>query len=112
MRRILFALTIALWSSTAAVAKPVYLSCPTSDPDWPGALQIMVDEDRGSVMISGRLNSGESPNPVFSQDSVEFGFAGSRFVLSRINLSLITTSDFVHKYRTSCKLGKPVNRAF
>ena len=112
MRRIFFALTIALCSSTAAVAKPIYLSCPTADPDWPPPLQIMVDEDRGSVMISGRLNSGESPNPVFSQDSVEFGFAGSRFFLSRVNLSLITTSDYAHKYKTICKIGTTVKRAF
>jgi hypothetical protein len=112
MRRMLFALTIVLCSSTGAVAKPVYLSCPSNDPDWPSPLQIMVDEDRTTVMISNRANSGESPNPVFSEDSVVFGFAGSRFFLSRVNLSLITTSDYVHKYRSICKLGKATNRAF
>jgi hypothetical protein len=75
-----------------ALAKPVHLICRT-DPDWPPPLDIMIDEDRGAVSLSGRLNSGPSPNSEFTEDSVVFGFAGSRFYIDRTNLTLITTSD-------------------
>ena len=112
MHHTILGAAIAMFASTAALAKPVHLSCPTSDPDWAPALQIMVDGDRGAVSVSSRMNSGQSPNAEFTQDSVQFGFAGSRFYLSRVNLTLITTSDYVHKYRTVCRLGAPVKRAF
>jgi hypothetical protein len=72
----------------------------------------MVDEDRGAVSVSDRMNSGPSPNPEFTPDTVEFGFARSRFYLSRVNLTLITTSDYVHKYKTVCRLGTALKRAF
>lgn len=95
-----------------ALAKPVYLSCPTSDPDWPPPLKIIVDEDRGDVTISDRNGSGSSPNPIFTQNSVEFGFSGTRWIINRVNLVLITTADFTNRYKTVCKLDTPPKRAF
>jgi hypothetical protein len=95
-----------------ALAKPVYLSCRTTDPDWPPPLKIIVDEDRGDVTISDPNGSGSSPNPIFTQDSVEFGFSGTRWNINRVNLTLTTTADYTNRYRTVCKLDTPPKRAF
>src|SRR5690349_22497969 len=91
----------------AALAKPVYLSCQTKDPAWPPPLKIIVDEDRGDVTVSDPNGSGSSPNPVFTQDSVEFGFRGSRWDINRVNLTLTTTADYTNWYKTVCRLDTP-----
>jgi hypothetical protein len=97
---------------TAALAKPAYLSCRTNDPDWPPPLEIVVDEDRGDVTISDIKGSGSSPNPVFTQNSVDFGFSGTRWSLNRVNLMLTTTADYSHWYKTTCRLAVAPKRAF
>lgn len=110
--RLAFASSVLLLTALpgTALAKPVYLSCPTTDPAWPPPLTIALDEDRGDATVSDPRSSGSSPNPVFTADSVEFGYDGSRFIVSRVDLSLVTT-DFVHRYKTTCKLSAP-KRAF
>jgi len=88
-----------------------YLSCVTNDPAWPPPLTIIIDEATGDVRVAGATASGSSPNPEFNPTSVVFGFAGRRFVVDRVNLTL-TTTDFYRTFNGTCKFSAPPKRAF